>query len=351
MNSRNEDLSSIMESVTAGLTGDRKKDCAYLMEQCEKYRDHELSQEILRACGRLLSQLLPEDVQNQVDQALDRSLQDIEAPLDRARKLTVQKQYKEALDIVEPLAARLEKARLFEDDQVSEYHTFSEPFEEALYRQLKQPERELRSAPYPYSRVLGLYGYLLVEFRRFEEARAVLARALRWNPVSFDLICEHIETFRMTGDLDRFFQLTVQTFPVAFRPRHVARLFRNLGYCFTEQKKYQEAASCYVMSMTFEKDSPQAVTEILYITRLNGGFPGAPSPDAVTAWSKQYGFPFGADPAVLNLAWVCGMHWYREKDMEEAAYWLSIFSDIAPRSMPEKAQADSILQAIRRAEP
>ncbi len=50
----NQSFDSIMRGITSGLTGNSKVDLAYLQEQMEKYKDHEMSKEILRACGRIM---------------------------------------------------------------------------------------------------------------------------------------------------------------------------------------------------------------------------------------------------------------------------------------------------------
>ena len=55
------DYQEIMRDIASGLTGENEKDIQYLMEQMEKYKDHELGKEIIRACGRLISGMLPED--------------------------------------------------------------------------------------------------------------------------------------------------------------------------------------------------------------------------------------------------------------------------------------------------
>ena len=36
----------IMMEITSGLTGDGEHDLPYLQEQCEKYKEHDLSQEM-----------------------------------------------------------------------------------------------------------------------------------------------------------------------------------------------------------------------------------------------------------------------------------------------------------------
>lgn len=51
----------IMQSITYGLTGDFETDQIYLKEQMEKYKDHELGKEIIRACARIMYQIIPDD--------------------------------------------------------------------------------------------------------------------------------------------------------------------------------------------------------------------------------------------------------------------------------------------------
>lgn len=60
----------IMQEITSGLTGDYKKDCAYLKNQMEKYNNHNLSKEILRACGRLMFDILPDDKKEELSRVI-----------------------------------------------------------------------------------------------------------------------------------------------------------------------------------------------------------------------------------------------------------------------------------------
>ncbi len=56
-----KDFESIMKEITRGLTGNFEQDISYLNEQMEKYKGHEYEKEILRACGRLIYEIMPED--------------------------------------------------------------------------------------------------------------------------------------------------------------------------------------------------------------------------------------------------------------------------------------------------
>ena len=67
-----KDFEAIMTSITAGLSGDSKADIKYLQEQSEKYKDHEYGKEIVRACGRLMYQVLPDDKKEELGKGFGR---------------------------------------------------------------------------------------------------------------------------------------------------------------------------------------------------------------------------------------------------------------------------------------
>ena len=66
----NKDFDSIMREITRGLSGDSATDIAYLKEQMEAYKDHEMGKEIIRACARLMYDLIPEDKKKDIRQHL-----------------------------------------------------------------------------------------------------------------------------------------------------------------------------------------------------------------------------------------------------------------------------------------
>lgn len=50
----------IMKQITSGLTGDREADLSYIKVQMDRYKDHKYATEILRACGRIMAELIPD---------------------------------------------------------------------------------------------------------------------------------------------------------------------------------------------------------------------------------------------------------------------------------------------------
>lgn len=142
----NKDFDSIMREITGGLSGDPQKDMAYLEEQMQNYKEHELSKEIIRACGRLIYELIPDDKKEELAKAINNDASGTEAALEEVRFNIYKKDFDKALRIMEALVTKVEELNAFQDDQVSEYHVFDEFFEEVLYQYRAKPDKDIRRA-------------------------------------------------------------------------------------------------------------------------------------------------------------------------------------------------------------
>ena len=322
------EFDKIMQEITGGLSGDSEKDGAYLKEQMEKYKEHELAKEILRACGRLMFKYIPEDQKAEISRVLNNRLTSYDAVLEEVRFKQHEKKFEEALAMIEDLVRKFEALNMFEDDQVSEYHCFNEFFEEALYRMNAQPAKDLRRADFPLDQIYTQYGSLLIDLQRPREAIAALETAMRWNPADAQIAFEHAEAYKMLGDLESFFKLTIHIFRYAFRPTQVARCFRNLGFYFIEKELWEEAVACFTMSLQFEKESTIAMSELYYIQRQAGRMIPTPGIDFFRKTSEKYGFPDGADPDVLRLSFAYGKHFAEEGNTTAARYCWQITYDL-----------------------
>ncbi len=326
--SEHKDFDSIMKGITSGLTGEPEKDIPYIQKICEEYKDHEYSKEILRACGRLMYDMIPDDKKEELNKAAGKDTLGTEATIEEIRFNIYKKDYEKAFHIAEGLVRKVEDANLFQDDQVSEYHQFNEFLEEMLYKYLYKPSKEIRRAELiRYTEIYSLYGSLLVELKKIEEAREALKKGLRWNPVDFSITSEYIETFKMEGDMETFFQKTMEAFKIAIHAPQIARCYRNLGYYFTEKKLYPVAVSVYQLSMLYEKDSKNVQAELYYINQVSGGIDD-PSIDDIKAYAEKYGFPMGANEHVLGLAYECGKHFAETGETEGARYCFSVLYEL-----------------------
>ena len=320
----NKEFDLIMHDITSGLTGDPNVDMSYLNEQCEKYSNHELGKEIARACGRLIYEMIPEDKKAELNKVIGNDNAGTESIMEEVRFNIYKRDFNKAFNLIEPLVQKLEDGKPFEDDRVSEYHTFAESFEEVLYIFRSKSEKDVREATIPLADIYLLYGSILVDLKRIQEGQEAFKKALRWNPTNFLITSEYIETYKVIGDMDSFFKLTIDAFRIAFRPQHVARCYRNLGFYFVEKQLFSEAIACYLLSLQYEKDSKQAQSELYFINNQAEAPMKQPTLDDVKQYADKYGFPIGADQDILGLSYSYGKHFYDDRQFDAAKYFFDI---------------------------
>lgn len=320
----NKAFEAIMKEITGGLSGDSEADMKYLHEQGEKYKDHEYGKEILRACGRLIYELIPEDKKEELNKALEKDGMGFDAALEEIRFNIYKKNYDTALKLMEGMIRKYEEMNMYSNDAVSEYYCFREPMEEILYKQYNNPDKDIRRAQIDYGEMYLQYGSLLVDMQRIEDAEAALEKAKRWNPANAKISFEYTETFKMRGMIEDFGRLTRETFRYAYRPADLARCYRNMAYYFVEIKDYKTAVCCLLYSGQFEK-SEMVSAELYYISQQTGEM-FQPSEDELDECFKKNKIPFGPEEEVLKVAYAYGMHFHEAGDDASTAYFLGIVS-------------------------
>ncbi|MCR5373439.1 MAG: hypothetical protein K6E41_08240 [Solobacterium sp.] len=331
----------IMRDIESGLSGDPKEDAEYLKEMAEVWKDHEEAERIHRAIARLLYGLLPQEGQAKFAADTGKERKDIMERLENVRFLMFRKKYDEALKEMETLVEMAEHS-LYADEDAAMYFSFDEAFEEVLYIAVHEPVKEIHRAAIPMSRIYGTYGILLVELGRVAEAQKALEKGLRWNPIDCEIRAEYAETFKMQKDYERYLDEVLASFPYIFRPKFLARAYRDIGYYFIENKKYSEATFLYWLSMRYEPDSRTAQAELYYIEQIAEEEVKQLSVNEVQALSETYEFPLGADHRMLSLAYQMGKH-RLETHQPGAEYFLNIAYDFT-HDEEIKQMLDSIVK-------
>lgn len=322
------ELEKIISNITAGLTGDTQSDIAYLKQQIEEHRQHEYAQEITRACGRILYRLMPQEDKTEYQELMERQQMGMEATLEEIQFAVFRKEYKRAEQMLRTMIDKFETGGMFRNDQLTEYHSFYEPFEEVLYRFVDRPKKKLHNLELPYARIYHEYGMLLLEQGRYEQAKGVLHKAVRWNPANAQIAFDYMETFKKTGDIASYFRLTQKAFFYAFRREDVAHCYRNLGYYFVQKKLYQAAMGCYLMSMDFDSEDQTAPSELYYIQAVTKKTVNQPTQQELESYAKEYAFPIGADQIVVGMAWKMANKYLAAEKYDAAVYYLKIVYDL-----------------------
>lgn len=314
----------IINEIKAGLTGDCKTDLKYLEEKCREYKDHEMAQEIVRICGQIMYEIIPEDVKAELSKAMEQDQSAERAVIDEIKSCVGNKEYDKALKMLEEYEEKISGIGFYENDNVSEYFQFDEFMQELIYRYRNQPTKEIREAKgIPYCEIYLLYGRVLTELKRFDEARKMLEKGLRWNPLSFDMTMAYIETYKLEGNLDKSFELIVGAFKIAIHTAQIGICYRMLGDIFAEKKLYPEAVACFITGEQFDRNAEQTQAEVSRIKELTGET-HSPSMQDLGEYSMKYGFPIGADNEVVGMAFNYGKHFMETKEYGGAKYCLGI---------------------------
>lgn len=104
-----------INEIFKGLTGDNKADIQYLKEQMEQHRDDENSTEIIRALGRKVFELLPDEAKAELNQIIGNEVDTINSTVEEAKfqlsqnnPLKAEELLKSAIDSI-PLNSRTMK--------------------------------------------------------------------------------------------------------------------------------------------------------------------------------------------------------------------------------------------------
>jgi tetratricopeptide (TPR) repeat protein len=318
----------IIAEITSGLTGNYEDDIQYLIDQSAKYKTHEYTEEITRAIGRIIYNILPYDNKKEAQQILGNMSVGIETTIEEAEFQMYKNNYNKALEIMEPLIASLETKGWYKDDSISEYRCFENILEEIMYKTIFQPTKDIRKISENYTNAYYKYGIILFELKKCNEARQMLEKANRYNPVSTDVLFELSETYKVNQEWDEYLKINNSCLQYAYSSKALARCYRNYGFYFIEQSNYKMAAVLFYVSMNYEEDSKAAQSELLYISNILGEAPKFPIIENVIESLEKYNIQIGPNKLILNLAYSIAKTAQKNNNNNMAKNFYKIFYDL-----------------------
>ena len=258
----------IIKEIKSNLGENKDLNRQYLSAQIEVYKDHPYNKEIIKEISRLMWDCLSEDEKQEYIEISQKEtpimdiLNDIYYDIENGN-------YKTPLKELDNFMKTF--PGMFEDDKVSEYHFFTNPLEEMIFRKYIGLKKELRYIPdnQPLLDLYYVYGFLLLESKQYDKAEENLKKAIRINPVSARIILELTEIYKThTYTLNEFFIRTSDALKYSYYPQDIARCYRNLGYYYVEENQMKTALALYIYSMEYEP-SPLAYAEIKFIQSKN----------------------------------------------------------------------------------
>ena len=258
----------IIKEIKSNLGENKDLNRQYLSSQIEVYKDHPYNKEIIKEISRLMWDCLSDDEKQEFIEMSEKEnpildiLNDIYFDIENGNYETPLKKLDEFMKTF---------PAMYEDDKVSEYHYFTNPLEELIFRKYIGLKKELRYIPdnQPLLDLYYVYGFLLLESKQYDKAEEYLKKAIKINPVSSRIILELTEIYKVhTYTFNEYVLRTSDALKYAYYPQDIARCYRNLGYYYVEENDMKTALALYIYSMEFEP-SPLAYAEIKFIQSKN----------------------------------------------------------------------------------
>jgi tetratricopeptide (TPR) repeat protein len=259
----------IINEIRSNLGENNDLNRQYLSSQIDAYKDHPYSKEIIKEISRMMWDCLSESEKQEYAEIAEKEnpimdiLNDIYFDIENGN-------YEEPLTKLDRFMETFPD--MYEDDRVSEYHFFTNPLEEIIFRKYVGLKKDLRYIPdsQPLLDLYYVYGFLLLETKQYEKAETYLKKALRINPVSSRIILELTEIYKVhTYTYNEFFMRTCDALKYAYYPQDIARSYRNLANYYIEEDEIKTALALLIFSMEYEA-SPLAYAEIKSLQSRNG---------------------------------------------------------------------------------
>lgn len=311
----------IKKSIRKQLTGDFEKDKQFLSDKSEEYMK-ENDEEGISAVIDLLSEIMPEEYQKSImrimyinGKRLDKVYADILEMLKGKQNL------ENALKLAEELYSKITEG--FPESDTTKFVSLRNSFEDNLYQIVFKPEKTLNRTPFDFSRMISVYGYILVEYRELEKAIEVLNKAIEYNPVDCGPKFELAEIYKLQKDKDKIIEITKETLKVASSPAAIARCYTNLGYMCVDLKEYDDAVAFYYASILFYPYSA-VKAELRNISMITGQRLTPPDDKTVQKTFEKYGIPYGADKTVIEVSALLSQQSLVNNNIKDALIYLKI---------------------------
>ena len=315
----------IINEIKANLGENKDLNRQYLSSQIEVYNDHSYNKEIIKEISRLMWDCLSEDEKQEFIEISEKEnpimdiLNDIYYDIENGN-------YEIPLEKLNKFMETFPE--MFEDDKVSEYHYFTNPLEELIFRKYIGLKKELRYIPdnQPLLDLYYVYGFLLLENKEYDKAEIYLKKAIKINPVSARIILELTEIYKVhTYTLNECFIRTSDALKYSYYPQDIARCYRNLGYYYVEENDMKTALALYIYSMEFEA-SPLAYAEIKFIQSKTDNM--EPSLNECIEIIESKHIQIGPNPFILNTLEEFIKEYDENKLYNQLLYFLELRFDL-----------------------
>ena len=244
----------VIEDIKKNLGENKDLNRKYLISQIEIYKTHEYSTEIIKEISKMIWDCLSPEEQEEYERIISEE-NPIKDLIIEAEFYIQNNDYEKALEIYDEFMNTF--PGMYENDEVNEYHSFSDPLEELIFHEFIGCEKELQYIPdnQPLEDLYYGYGFLLRDASRLDEAESALKESLRINPVSTRVILELCDIYKMRAPtFNRFYFHNMDALKYAYTGSDLARIYNNFGFYYYEENNPELSIACYRYSLKYEND-------------------------------------------------------------------------------------------------
>jgi len=317
-----KEYEKIMEEIKSGMTGELYENVAYLHQQKERYKEHKLVTEITHEIRKILT----DHIVKKFDEAMAHNFANYDSAIINANIQLFNGNPDKALKIIEPAINEVEIFReiILADDSATIYRFFYNVIEEGFYLKTIHGNSKRTISPLPerFFHSYLTYGTTLVELERYDDAKIALLKAFEINPVYADVLFELGEISKVQKNQKEFFHITQEAHKVAYTKEKLARCYRNLGYYFIEQEKFDDAIAMYYASLSFDSSQTKKVLSELDFIQKFTKKPTIPKPseEQILSAFKKNNIQYGVDENLYKIIYTLGRAFEAEKDYDRAKF-------------------------------
>ena len=255
--------------------------------------------------------------------------------IEKALQLKQKRKFTEAFETLQPIIkeadAILESGKYQDTDEIK-YVDINTQFEVILYLKLNEGKHKKTGVEtisvkgtddIPFAMLYATAGNILFDLRRYEDARFMLKKAIRWKPTDAGYWFEYAETYKAVGNMKGFLKATEEAYKCVFEKAGVARCQRNLAFALCEEEKWRKAFVILINSLTFDRH-PMAIHEINYIEQTVPSVAKRISPDEMRKMRQKYPMTAHASELVIGILYSLGVKAMETKRYDTAEYYFRI---------------------------
>lgn len=294
-------VTELMKQIEERLTGDLPQDMNYLSSLSQELRREENAEELLEAIAEKAYSIMPEEQHAEFTEMTFLNGKRLDQVFAQALKLVNDGKMQEAETL---LAGLSDKIAAHYEDAKPRLFSFRNPFEYHMYRFYYPNDTDFDRAPFDFAHYLQLYGYVLLDNKKLDEAEQALERAIRFNPVSADVRFEMAELCKLRRDGKKLLAVNQDTLRFCTSAERIARVLANMGfYCYYVGDFY-EAAVFYFESLRFYGSKPVEIElqDVMRHMKTYGQKFAPPTEGQTLDVYRKYGLQPPPNSDLVNLA-------------------------------------------------